>query len=62
MVGGFCVCVQCGHENWQNRNVDTLVDTFVDTFVDNCNELQAIISNFEFCKIKKKYRKTNVLA
>ena len=43
-------------------DVDTLVDTNVDTVVDNCNELQAILGNFMFCEIKKKYRKINVLS
>lgn len=38
------------------------MDTDVDTIVDNYNELQAILSNFMFYKIKKKYRKINVLS
>lgn len=42
--------------------MDTLVDTGVDTLVDNCNELQSILSNFMFCKTKKKHRKIDVLS
>lgn len=42
-------------------DVDTIVDTDVDTIVDNCNELQAILSDFVVSKTKNKYRKINVL-
>ena len=44
-----------------NESVHTNVHNAVHTVVHNCNELQAIVSNFTFCKTKKKYRKTNVL-